>query len=117
MKEKTKQLKAEISKSLAAITEIGGQVEKKSIRKKITALAEDFRKLLKKDAKKKEKEAAKAEKKAAKAEKKGSKGEEKSKKPQAKQAAAPAEEKKEAAASSDPVKNLKAEVWKTSSKE
>lgn len=114
MKEKTKQLKAEISKSLAAITEIGDQVEKKSIRKKITALAEDFRKLLKKDARKKEKEAAKAEKKAAKAEKKGG---EKSKQPQSKKAAAPAEGKKEVAQSADQVKNLKAEVWKSSSKE
>jgi len=125
MKEKTKQLKAEISKSLSAISEIGDRVEKKSISKKISALAEDLRKLFKKEAAKQEKKAAKAEKKAAKKAKEVAK---KAKEPQAKkvkapespakkEVSAPSEAKKQAPEAAEPVKNLKAEVWNGSSKE
>jgi|GEM_PF-1075983 len=128
MKEKTKQLKAEISKSLSAITDIGERVEKKSIRKKIAALAEDLRKLLKKETKKKEKEAAKAVKKAGKAEKKAAKkvkapvsgkaeagnGQPVKKSTASKSGTATAAVKKEAA---ETAVNLKAEVWKSSDKE
>lgn len=134
MKEKTKQLKAEISKGLAAIAEIGDLVDKKTIRKKITALADDLRKLLKKDAKKKEKETAKAKKKAGKTEKKAKvtkpKKEEESPiqaKPQTAKAGAPKGRpaKKDAPSkgaapvikpqkTAESAKSLKAEVWKTS---
>lgn len=144
MKEKTKQLKAEISKGLGAVAEIGGLVEKKSIRKKIAALADDLRKLLKKDAKKKEKEAAKAEKKQEKAKKKPEKKAKPGKKakPESKPVVAPAPPKeakpqsgktaarspkkaqpravkapKPADTPAEPATNLKAEVWKASPEE
>lgn len=121
MKEKTKQLKAQISQAIASVENVGKLTEKKSIEKKIKSLAKDLEKLIQKEDKKKQKEEKKALKKA---EKEASKKPKTKEEPKTETKAAPAAAKAPAVKKAEPkaepdadaAKNLKAEVWKASDK-